>query len=107
MAKKRKVWNGDETVEVIVDAALRKSGYKLHPAVATLEIPLPGKTRFRSIVGDIKANGLNKKIIVSTDGRIVDGVVRFVGLVLAGLKPTNDHFEVIDGDDKQLKLRAN
>jgi hypothetical protein len=69
---------------------------KLHPACAAWP-PLPDQD-LKALAADIKANGLNHAIVLTTDGLLLSGRERWDACAIAGVKPRTVTYSGNDAD---------
>jgi hypothetical protein len=59
---------------------------EVHPAAQIF--PLMGQKELESLAEDIKANGLRQSVVLTADGKLLDGRNRLAACKLAGVEPT-------------------
>ena len=75
---------------------------QVHPAADVW--PMMSDDALQALADDIAENGLQRPIVVDSDGRILDGRNRHAACLIAGVEPT---FETYDGDPVAYVLSAN
>lgn len=83
----------EDAVQAVADA-IDQVEVTIHPSADLF--PMLPADELQELAESIKKHGLREKIVVDTNGQVIDGRNRFAALTLAGIKLKAEHVTVVD-----------
>jgi hypothetical protein len=83
----------EDAVQAVADA-IDQIDVTIHPSADLF--PMLPADELQELAESIKRHGLRERIVVDTDGQVIDGRNRYAALTLAGIKLKAEHVTVLD-----------